>query len=902
MAQQSIAYKGQTARPDDYSSKDGDLALSLNLISEDGALHPLHEPQTLFTLPEGCRVVFVHATATYKHYIVANTSGQLYWIAGDTTGTVSQLNNQIGTISGAKSVTAVGNTLVVLTDTAMHYVLWKNNGYTYLGTHLPELDLSFGLQGEALFSSTSELVFTDDEINSTSISVSTDGKSHIFVDQNQNVPKKINEAVLATINKFIADKSVNDGRFIFPFFVRYAFRLYDGTLTMQSAPVLMITSSGLAPWVYLDIQGDTPISFVHFYSKVAAVVCDLDYACVDETQKELLETWSDIIKSVDIFVSAPIYTYNQAGKIEGWAYNYPSTDPTDIDATVLGYTISKATPQWVPSTPPVYEKRDVAPLFTLSGSICYYLLPRHSSDTVASSVADCANFYLLKSFNIEDLATTRTKIDIPKDYLQSLTSRERLPDDYDSHDTLQPNYSFVNNSRLMLADMNKLLAEPSAAAACVPYVEGNNHTVDMYVHVMQDGREIVIESRSSVLGNGGVYPYLYYPNANATKIEIETQGQGELTPVNYYSLQLKRHSMLNGSYFFNDWIPAPSRINAIDTTTTDRTVRLPNKLYVSSVDNPFYFPVSGISTVGTGTIQALATVNEPVSQGQFGHSDIYIFTTDGLWVAKIMADGNLESINPVSQDVCTNPAAVVQLAKTVLFPTQRGIMAVAGSRIEPLTDTIDTDNPFNLAALPHLTDPNVLPAALGTPALPAFQQFINGCKMLFDYQHQRVVVFNPAIDQAHRDTPLYPYAYVYSLRSKQWGMMQSGLTDTFNAYPDAMAMSGNAVVSLNTDITFENQLTVTRPFKLGLPDVLKTIRAMIQRGMFSRGHVKCILYGSRDLVHWYVVGSSMSEAIRRMSGSGYKYFRVAVLSTLAASETLTGATVEAVPKHTNAFI
>ena len=38
----------------------------------------------------------------------------------------------------------------------------------------------------------------------------------------------ITNQVLAKINKFIAEESTQKGKFIFPFLVRYAYRLYDG--------------------------------------------------------------------------------------------------------------------------------------------------------------------------------------------------------------------------------------------------------------------------------------------------------------------------------------------------------------------------------------------------------------------------------------------------------------------------------------------------------------------------------------------------------------------------------------------------------------------------------------------------------------------------------------------------
>ena len=59
------------------------------------------------------------------------------------------------------------------------------------------------------------------------------------------------------VSKFIRERSVDRGMFIYPFFIRYAYRLYDGTSYMQSAPILMIPSSGVTPHVPFTIDEDT---------------------------------------------------------------------------------------------------------------------------------------------------------------------------------------------------------------------------------------------------------------------------------------------------------------------------------------------------------------------------------------------------------------------------------------------------------------------------------------------------------------------------------------------------------------------------------------------------------------------------------------------------------------------
>ena len=94
-------------------------------------------------------------------------------------------------------------------------------------------------------------------------------------------------------------------------------------------------------------------------------------------------------------------------------------------------------------------------------------------------------------------------------------------------------------------------------------------------------------------------------------------------------------------------------------------------------------------------------------------------------------------------------------------------------------------------------------------------------------------------------------------------------------------------------------LVVTRPFKLGQQDVLKTIDTIIQRGYFRSSHVAQVLYGSRDLFNWHVVWSSADSYLRGLHGTPYKYFRLALICQLGEDESLYGCTVQFTPRLTN---
>lgn len=336
------------------------------------------------------------------------------------------------------------------------------------------------------------------------------------------------------------------------------------------------------------------------------------------------------------------------------------------------------------------------------------------------------------------------------------------------------------------------------------------------------------------------------------------------------------------------------------TSISDRTIDVPNKIYTSEVGNPFYFPVLGINSVGTGEIKGICSAVKALSQGQFGQFPLYAFTTEGVWALEVSSTGTYSAKQPVTRDVCINSKSITQTDSAVLFATDRGIMQISGSTTQCLTDTIDTDSPFSLSSLPGfdfvLTEYNRQAPAddkllMEKITVAPFRTFLANCRMIYDYTHQRIVVYNPN----------YSYAYVFSIDSRQWGMMRSDIQSNINSYPDALAMDthGNLVDFSSSSADGSLALVVTRPFKFGQPDLHKTIDTIIQRGTFHTGHVSQLLYGSNNLYSWHVVWSSRDHFLRGFRGTPYKYFRLVLVCNLQKDERIYGFTTSYTPRLTN---
>ena len=911
-----LQYKGYATEPSDYECPDGQLATSLNLINEDEQLKPVFQPAEMAVLPDDYDVVYIHDANLFTHYIIRN-SGNFYWI-DETLIANAETKPVPSTVIAANlkivhsfedvdiyNINGIGNTLIVLTSSGMHYLLWKDNEYKYLGSHIPECSISFGLQGEMV--KDKEKIWV--EFNKLD-------KTKIWDEMNEERTKQITDQTLGRVNKFIADNATNAGKFIFPFFVRYAYRLYDGSLIMHSAPIFMPCSSDVVPeCLVTDFGEESLLDYDCADLYLCAMIHQLDYAVVQQETINELKDWEDIVKSVDIFISKPIYIYDQNGKCKQFVKE-PHTE---------SYSICKHINQhkdYAGKYPVKYQYSTISMLYDKTFApdnplpiLGRLALPKRDEDSVKKDIVDNAQFYFLKSVKISELKTERTIINIPKDYLQSLVSREVMTDDYNSHDKLMPKYSFAYNSRLNIIDIKTIAFDGFNPAAMFPYTDGyvgmENYnaisdvlrTVSVSYLIKQDGKTMVVSGGTAKFGKEEPFLWLYYPNANAYKA-ILRENHGTANSI-YYEVKLEPHPTLNGAYCFEAWggilenaVKLP--IGQVPAVTKDNSIEVPNKIYTSEINNPFYFPVLGINTVGTGTIVAISAAAKAMSQGQFGQFPLYAFTTEGVWALEVSATGTYTARQPITRDVCINPESITQLDSAVLFATDRGIMLIRGSEAICITDTIDGESPFNVLCLPGM---DWLHAKLGHCAdtcLPTqpFLGFLAGCKMVYDYLHQRVFVYNPTMQD---NTPNYTYAYVYSLKSKMWGMTFSNLASTINSYPEALAMThdGKLVSFSDTDEQVCNGLFVTRPLKMEAANVHKTIYELIQRGHFERGDVATVLYGSRDLYSWHLVWSSKDHYLRGFRGTPYKYFRIAGLATLTDGKSIFGASLSFETRHTN---
>ena len=953
-----IKYNGYTANPSDYECPDGDLATSIGVIPEDGSLKSILPPSEVFRLESGASVIYIHETTSYRHYIVQN-GGEIHWIKRNEDTLTS--NNRIGYCYDIKSVNAVGNTLLISSADAINYYLWKSNNYISLGDHVPNIEISFGLRGKPRLYS-----MNDDSKSTFKITFDGIGEHNLFDTWTESNQNKITSQIMAKVNKFLADQTVKKGKFALPFFVRYALRLYDGSLVGHSAPILMNPSTKASPIVYWE-RARGKDNYTEAICDIMLVAASLDYKLLvdgDYDYNNLTRNWGDIVKSVDVFISKPIYTYDQNGLCKSFAdtdnfdtkfigtldfTGYSSSRKNDcilLPVNLDGASMNAYSPSEKNSAfGNKYVEWPYSKLYALyfasdrrypSTTI---MLPEYSADKNKETLQDVSQFYFLHSIELSELTTSERKdIIVDDEYLQSLVAREVMTDDYLTHDKLCAEFSHTYNARLNLSGVKRKLFGGFTAASMFSYLNSDSPSwkvsgttvstsfpifgfcvVETSVYIKEDGKTFSVSAPSHNNNTGYFlsetrYPsdedanngtngflekrswgcYMFYPNVNAFKMIIR-DWKGA------YEIKLKPHQFLNGAYAVLDYELKRAPQTIIPTETTYQTqVDVPNKIYTSEVNNPFYFPLLGINTVGTGKILGISSAAKALSEGQFGQFPLYAFTTEGVWALEVSATGTYSAKQPITRDVVINPDSITQIDTAVLFATDRGIMHISGSSTQCISDILNTEDLFSIADLPksdalinifnEKSDESEKITLADITLLP-FNEFLRGCRMVYDYTHQHIIVYNSAVR----------YAYVFSLKSKLWGMMYSDIVANVNSYPEAFAMAeGSRLVDFSKS-NAENitALIITRPFKMDAPDSFKTINTIIQRGMFHSTHIRQVLYGSNDLIHWHVVWSSVDKIMRGFRGTPYKAYRLALVCRFDKAESIYGCTVAFEPRMTN---
>lgn len=892
------------------ASNDGELAECVNLEAHNGELTPSVMPEVAFTLEDGVKLLFVHKSGNYKNYIIQRGT-ELCWFPDKDKQSVTEIGNITPT-----SIHSVGNTLVILSENNMEYILFKSGYYKRIGNKPPFCCISFGLKNRPIHNNQySNMIHTNpiqlpyedfpDLEHQANSYINGDLDSfhydyeRSYTDYNEendraaNVVNKFTEYVQAELNP-LRNACRKKGLFYDSFFVRYAYRMYDGCHYMHSAPIFMpINTCG--PIIATRFEKTSDGSFKAY---VGMNACMLDYKICgfyNETGRVVEETlldWEDIIEGLDIFISKQIPRFNEDGKV--WGITSKETLPTEICFTAA--TTMHNSTEAVEYTSRTYSQQYGTLFFDRKGKYSTFNCELKDKDDYQDEINNTSLFYKIYSLNtiksiIDAVSTERLNLHIKDNILLDLEQQDALEDDFDSHNTIIPSFAHIYNGRLNISGIRTKLFPGFPMESMVPYTydpDETNYTWTLNTKLEINGRLIDVVSKSHIKLHEKP-AFIYYPSTNVKEFSLYMYDDSqEVTSSFSATHQAEAHKLLNGSFYLS-----PS-LGLDDTYTLDLSaanpqpsgdpyISYPNKLYTSEVNNPFYFPLSGRNSVGTGEIIGITSNTQAISPGQFGEYPLIVFSSDGVWALQTGEEGLYYSIHPISKDICTNPN-ILQTDGPVLFATENGLHSIVGSEIENISKHIKGKP--EIVTIPSWDASFDLLATTATDD-ETFNSFIQDASFAYDYANSRVLIFKDGKS----------FAYVLSAESgtiSKLVLLNNGnavnLASAINAYPEVLMQSGKDVYAFVpdkdiTEATLSKGYIITRPLSFSDPLAMKVINDVRLIYHRSTPESKCryAMFVSNDGHHWAVRNS--------LRGHSFKFFRFAIFTELADTDALQGMSV-----------
>ena len=845
---QDVIFKGLTHSPSDYDCQDGELATCLNLINEDGALHPIHQPviaEQNITLDSGDTIELVHKVThnetIHSHYIIRKSDDTWYWMekGGDGTKNTIDLNG-----FHVNAVTAVGNIVNFVGEISIKYLYWIDDNYQLFDRDNFNYGIKIDFKEFDYHGGSAEISLGDEFWDYVTYKSSSSGRK--ITGMNVNQVSKVFNMFDAVINKTLSDKGKQWQKY-FVFGVA-AIRLYDGTYYSISNIFKLDWNSETLASVKVDPYNK------RFWSIGPTIATYTISANIDNLDKT-----SDLIQGIDIFLS----------KAESFV---------NLESAAAKYVVPEA------------NNRD-------QGDMFFTMM----SGKEAANAIDSLSFYhslfiskdeFGKELQLKRVEGTEESLPLANLYRSDLGGKCAITYNNRLHvGNVKEGYNvdLISNITPEREDIEELKTEgivrvKSSNKEFWCKVDDLDARLYYFVCVpILNVSEITfyIKTRTSIFKKSTVSLH----SSETTAFSFYVAGEGKEN-VPKFALPWEKSSEEEWNNIVSKYENYKTNINALPYSSVVK---------VSEAENPLIFPAKNSVQVGSSIINALAANTRPISEGQFGDAPIYAFTDEGVWVLMLGEEGTYIARQPANRDICSNPKGILQIDDAVLFPTERGIMMQRGRESECITDVLD-DYPFDfLSIYSHSTKDKTYPNKLlelgnipeSDVKYVRFRKYLEEASMIYDYYDSRIIVFNPN----------YAYAYVYSLKSKMWGTMHNVFNKRVNIYPESYATDKEGkILNVYVKNPIENVpfFLCSRPLMLG-QDAYKTMFDCITRGYFSSvqaGKCGIVLFGSNDLVNWYYVGSSVNMYLRNLVGSPYKYFRLALMGSLDPKESISALSTE----------
>lgn len=981
-----IQLRGISRSPSDRMVTDGGCAESLNVQLDHGELVPMPSPDdisdTVFPdnyTEENLRALYIHKGTYYSNYIFATDKGtegstiRRYVIYANVNGDVSNIASFEYDSSTANidpqyeiaEITSVGNTLIISFNGEMRYVLFKYGEYKVLGDHIPVPAIHFYGKSGSVDSTTGDFTWSFRESPYTSwasYNAAYDAISPQFAYGDFDTSTTMTEdeggdldpskwggkgngykvrndgqgAVLNLIWDKVRSLSVEanvDGKMVFPVFLRYGVRLFDGTMYSATSHILIgadvekfieasVTShaslylgAGSTSFFYrrkrretLDDGATVSSPMFSVGVKVNSVEPYFIVADFEDFDASVYDGWEDIVSGVSLFASTPIMPADNASSIQ----------ISDTYKSDTSYNVDEAS-----GNDQYFAKATIDPLY---------------ANDFEKNLQSHETTYLAKEWTIKDLsaiAGTKVALDDVNWSGDWLATQEFLKETYNSSHYLTGEKLSSYNGRLLLEGVKLTLTDgyPYFPAELYRYntSQWDYYSLSFKWHINIDGEEKVVfqktvdgytDFRFGNIEAGGPsvisapVAWLTYPDARAYRLDVRFgyYGGTHSSQYKFRTFSTKSFAGSNVAYvFFGTGVNLFNAMDSGDAITEeewdaieeDKVSYSEDLISLSAPSNPFIFPAEGVIDFDGANILGTGMATKALSQGQFGQYPLYVFTSSGIWALSVNSEGDFSTKHAVSRDVALE-GKIVPIDQAIVFTTKKGVMMLTGSDIVPISPdmngkhyTLDSESSGVLSNAGY-------DYIVGASDSDSFMKYMESAIPAYDYAGERIIFCNKNYDN---------YMYVYRLSTRTWHKMameahdewRSRVVNVLNSYPEtivSMYLNGYAK-AYNLSVTLDQSeehsgvmsagLIATRPIDFGLPDIYKSITRVKIRGEVDRSNnhspFKYILLGSNDGVTWAMLHS--------LRGPSFKLFRLIILTTLNSTERISYAEIEYEPRFTN---
>ena len=323
-----------------------------------------------------------------------------------------------------------------------------------------------------------------------------------------------------------------------------------------------------------------------------------------------------------------------------------------------------------------------------------------------------------------------------------------------------------------------------------------------------------------------------------------------------------------------------------------------NVMRVSSVDNPFSFPVAQTYKPSNGTIYALCSNTVALSQGQFGQHPLYLFCSDGIWVMSVDTSGTVAytAAYPLSREVCNNPSSVRGIDSGVVFISDKGLMLVQGSNVRNLSAAMlsEHNSMKDIASGAIFKKISAIASLDNMFVNDNFLIYLSGALLGYNYLRNEIVVTNKG----------YSYSYIFSLESGEWYKISITFDFIGKSYPYFLGLTlENGVSSLYRFYDKREAdtpvLLFSRPLLWGGKFFKRVLQSMLHavikpaKGNNLFNGLACYLLCSNDGVNYKLVtGSEIREEhndihFPYMPTASHRYFVIALVGNLSTTSKIT---------------